>query len=186
MVLVIPSVMALELDQETDTVLVQDTIIYNIKADTGIREVELLSSGIEIDGNRLITIIQGGTLNITFTEWSVGRSRTIHLKSSVPQTLTFKWIINGTKHYFKDDVGLHLDTYRIGMESVEILLVPDDSASHEGNAADSIESAPWLRRNVFFVVLNDEVIHITNSTVVVLSLFAFGAVFVIYLLRRNS
>lgn len=168
-----PVVLALDITE--DTTLVHGDVTYKILADSGIQEVNLITDGIVVDDDRLITILQGGTLEVTLERWSEG-GRVVTLYSSVPQTITFKWVIDGKKQYIKDDIGLHLDTYRIGSELVQISLLDASSATTSVPQA-AIERPSWVKRTLFFFILDDKVIKFTNMTLILVLIFISAVIF---------
>jgi len=179
----LPMVAALQVPADEETRVTQGELTYIFPPDSGAQEFELIDNGIIIDGSRLVTLLQGGSLEITLTRWSAGDHQ-MELISTVPQTITFKWFINGSKQYIKDDDGLYLDTYQIGTESAQISLLPvDDSTPIETRT--TIYRAPWGERTVFFVVIDDQVLYFRNSLLVGILIFISIASFLYYILRRK-
>ena len=166
---------------EDDTTIVQDGITYTVLEESGISEAEIFYQGIKVDGDTLMTSIEGGLVNITFHEW--GENKHVTIYSSTPQTIRFKWLINGSKQYFKDDVGLHIDTYKASEGNTSISLVEKENSGGRVDITNSQEGR-WTQRNIFFFVLNGYIIRVTNGIMLLAGAFVIGLIVLFRVVRR--
>jgi len=182
--LLMNSVFAISISDSEITKINHGDISYYFNPDTNISNVELSSTGISIDGDKLITIIQGGELEITFTSWSEEQENMV-VSSSVPQTITYKYIINGDKYYVQSNNSIYVDTYKIGDEELNISLIKADITSNEAIIVYDQEDLVWAKRNAFFVVFDDEtVVFVKNSQIMTFLVFIL-IIFGLYLLWRK-
>lgn len=182
LLLLISSVSAIDISQSQETEISHGEITYLFPANSDIYEAELSSTGIILDGNKLITIVQGGELYITFTSWSEEKGYYIMVESSVPQTILYKYVIDGKKYYAQINNSIFVDTYNID-ETLEIKLIKESSKEIDVPTAYTEKLPSWGKRNAFFIIFDEDNVFFVKNSQILLFLGLFLVILVISIIR---
>lgn len=143
------------LTMKENTVLNQGNINYIFENELVVDSFNLISNGIEINNDRLIFIPEGGKVNIYFYSWS-DANKSIGIKSSVPQEITFKITINSQKQYLYDGNTYYVDKYNIGTDLDTLYVIQLGESEVEDYIETSVKKLNWYQQKIFEIELSQE------------------------------
>jgi len=157
------------------TTLSQEGLSVTILHDAGVRSAELITGGVRLDNDTLLTAVQGGVVTIIVEKW--GGEYALTLTSSVPQTITHRWVVNGSVQYIKVGSELFRESLPLTTEPTSVTLVPTTTAVRPTTTPPSVVTKKPTA--LFIVRIGTEFFRITIVGVVVVVMGCLGVVGVV-------